>query len=184
MTGTQSLTLADALKALREDIQAEHTLIASRVTWYVTSQAFLLTAYGTSWNAGFGWPAFFHRLLPLAAIVLSVVILASIYAATWAQDVYLREQADLVARIHQHSALGESEAEALRTYERTMVRNRRNPAGQVIGRFHSVWRHDRDSRWRIVFDRGESPCDCRDAVAPHSAWRPGSLSSPTTRRRR
>lgn len=141
MTGTQSLTLADALKALREDIQAEHTLIASRVTWYVTSQAFLLTAYATSWNAGFGWPAFFHRLLPLAAIVLSVVILASIYAATWAQDVYLREQADLVARIHRHSALGESEAEALRTYERTMVRNRRNPAGQVVGnRIHALVR--------------------------------------------
>lgn len=33
------LTLADTLRALREDIQAENTLIASRVTWYVTSQA-------------------------------------------------------------------------------------------------------------------------------------------------
>lgn len=42
----------------------------------------------------------------------------------------------------------------------------RNPAGQVIGRFHSIWRHDGDGHWRIVFDRGESPCDCRDAVAP------------------
>lgn len=41
----------------------------------------------------------------------------------------------------------------------------RNPAGQVIGRFHSIWRHDDDGRWRIVFDRGESPCDCRDAGA-------------------
>ena len=82
-----SLTPADALRALREDIQAENTLIASRVTWYVTSQAFLLTAYATSWNAGFVWPGFFHRALPIAAIVLSAVILASIMRATWAQGV-------------------------------------------------------------------------------------------------
>ena len=54
MNGHQSLTLADALKSLREAIQAEHNLIAGRVTWYVTSQAFLLTAYATSWNAGAG----------------------------------------------------------------------------------------------------------------------------------
>jgi len=82
MNGNQSLTLADALKSLRDDVQAENGLIAGRVIWYVTSQAFLLTAYATSWNAGFGWPLFFHAILPLCAVVLSVVILASIYAAT------------------------------------------------------------------------------------------------------
>jgi hypothetical protein len=134
MSATQSLTISDALKALREDIQAENTLIASRVTWYVTSQAFLLTAYATSWNAGFVWPAFFHRVLPLAAIVLSLLILASIYAATWAQDVYVREQAALVARIKAESSLGDAEVMALQAYERTMVANRTNAAGRVIGR--------------------------------------------------
>ena len=105
MSPSESLNPASALRALREDIQAENTLIASRVTWYVTSQAFLLTAYATSWNTGFVWPEFFHRLLPIAAIVLSIVILGSIYAATWAQDVYLREQATLVARIKSELAL-------------------------------------------------------------------------------
>ena len=46
----------------------------------------------------------------------------------------------------------------------------RNPAGQVIGRFHSIWRREADGHWRIVFDRGESPCDCRDtAPAPAPA---------------
>src|SRR5512140_1828356 len=128
MTTVQSLTIADSLKALREDIQAENTLIASRVTWYVTSQAFLLTAYATSWNAGFLWPVFFHRLLPVAAIVLSVVILGSIYAATWAQDVYLREQAALVHRIRTDGALESSDLLALQVYEQTMVANRRNAA--------------------------------------------------------
>lgn len=141
MPPSHSLTLADALRSLREDIQAEDTLIAGRVTWYVTSQAFLLTAYATSWNAGFVWPDFFHRVLPVAAIVLSAVILASIYAATWAQDVYLREQAALVARMKAELVLEPSERLALELYERTMVANRTNAANQVIGsRIHALVR--------------------------------------------
>jgi tellurite resistance protein len=139
--GHPSLSVADALKALREDIQAENTLIASRVTWYVTSQAFLLTAYATSWNANFVWPAFFHGVLPIAAIVLSALILASISAATWAQDVYVREQAILVARLRSESKLSESESMALDVYERTMVGNRRDASGRLIGgRIHALVR--------------------------------------------
>jgi hypothetical protein len=138
---TKSLTVADALKSLREDIHSENTLIASRVTWYVTSQAFLLTAYATSWNANFVWPSFFHGVLPLAAIALSAVILASIYAATWAQDVYLREQASLVSRLKSEQTLSQTEALALASYERTMVANRTNAAGRVIGgRIHAMVR--------------------------------------------
>jgi hypothetical protein len=141
MSTSRSLTLADTLRSLREDIQAEHTLIAGRVTWYVTSQAFLLTAYATSWNSGFLWPSFFHQVLPVAAIVLSVLILASIYAATWAQDVYLREQASLVSRMKGELALEPLERLALAVYERTMVENRTNAAGKVIGsRIHALVR--------------------------------------------
>jgi hypothetical protein len=140
MTNT-TLTLADALESLREDIQAENTLIASRVTWYVTSQAFLLTAYATSWNAGFRWQSFFHQILPLAAIALSALILASIYAATWAQDVYLREQSELVAEMRAKIELSDCEALALQVYERTMISNRTNAAGRVIGsRIHALVR--------------------------------------------
>jgi hypothetical protein len=141
MPTSQSLTPAHALRSLREDIQAEHTLITSRVTWYVTSQAFLLTAYATSWNAGFAWPSFFHQVLPLAAIALSFLILASIYAATWAQDVYLREQASLVSRIRAQLILEPPEQLALEAYERTMVANRTSAAGKVIGtRIHALIR--------------------------------------------
>jgi hypothetical protein len=141
MPASTSLTLAQALQSLREDIHAENTLIASRVTWYVTSQAFLLTAYATSWNGGFLWPSFFHRVLPVAAIVLSIVILASISAATWAQDVYLREQAMLVSRIKAQVALESDEQVALEVYERTMVGNRTNAAGHVVGpRIHALVR--------------------------------------------
>lgn len=136
-----SLTLADALKSLRDDIQAEDTLIASRVTWYVTSQAFLLTAYATSWNAGFTWQYFFHQVLPFAAITLSAIIVISIYAATWAQDVYLREQAMLVSQMKASLELSAPDALALRVYERTMVANRTDAEGRVVGsRIHALVR--------------------------------------------
>jgi hypothetical protein len=132
--GADSLSVGDVLASLRDDIRAEDTLIASRTTWYVTSQAFLLTAYATSWTAHFEWPGFFHQLLPVAAIALSALILSSVYAATWAQDVYLREQTRFVARVKAEIPLSQAERLALEVYERTMVENRTNADGRVVGR--------------------------------------------------
>lgn len=36
----------------------------------------------------------------------------------------------------------------------------RNPAGERVGTFNSVWRREPDGRWRIAFDKGCPPCDC------------------------
>ncbi len=58
---SHSLTPADTLRSLRDDIQVEDTLVANRVTRYVTSQAFQLSDYATSRKAGFLWQAFFRR---------------------------------------------------------------------------------------------------------------------------
>lgn len=33
----------------------------------------------------------------------------------------------------------------------------RNPQGQVIARFNSIWRREADGRWRVVFDKGSPP---------------------------
>lgn len=30
----------------------------------------------------------------------------------------------------------------------------RNPAGEEVGRFNSIWRLDADGQWRVVFDKG------------------------------
>jgi ketosteroid isomerase-like protein len=32
-------------------------------------------------------------------------------------------------------------------------------AGQVVGRFNSIWRLEGNGNWRIVFDKGEAVCD-------------------------
>jgi len=34
----------------------------------------------------------------------------------------------------------------------------KSPAGDVIGRFTSIWRLDNDGKWRVIFDRGCPVC--------------------------
>lgn len=37
----------------------------------------------------------------------------------------------------------------------------RDPQGKRVGTFNSVWRRDTSGEWKIVFDKGCPPCDCR-----------------------
>jgi ketosteroid isomerase-like protein len=36
----------------------------------------------------------------------------------------------------------------------------RDPGGQRIGTFNSVWRREAGGAWKIIFDKGCPPCDC------------------------
>lgn len=36
----------------------------------------------------------------------------------------------------------------------------RDPSGKQTGVFNSVWRREKDGKWKIVFDKGCPPCDC------------------------
>lgn len=36
----------------------------------------------------------------------------------------------------------------------------RNARGKLVARFSSIWRRESPGVWRIVFDRGNSICDC------------------------
>ena len=73
----------DILQAMRAEIQAEHTLLGTRMTWLVTSQAFLMTAYATasSVNHTKHWTAFFQNGLPLLGFLLSLCAVFGIVAA-------------------------------------------------------------------------------------------------------
>ncbi len=35
-----------------------------------------------------------------------------------------------------------------------------NPAGKRVGTYTSIWRHESNGEWRIIFDRGCPVCDC------------------------
>jgi hypothetical protein len=35
----------------------------------------------------------------------------------------------------------------------------RDPNGERIGTFNSIWRRDHDGHWRVIFDKGCPPCE-------------------------
>jgi len=37
----------------------------------------------------------------------------------------------------------------------------RDPQGNRIGTFNSIWRREPGGPWKIIFDKGCPPCDCR-----------------------
>jgi ketosteroid isomerase-like protein len=37
-------------------------------------------------------------------------------------------------------------------------------SGKRVGRFNSIWRLEAPGRWRVVFDRGEQPCNCKPKI--------------------
>lgn len=37
-------------------------------------------------------------------------------------------------------------------------------SGKKIGRFNSIWRLEAPGRWKITFDRGEQPCNCKPKI--------------------
>jgi hypothetical protein len=74
--------LPEGYTYLREELRFEHTLLSSRMTYYMTSQSFLFTAAAIArsmnWH-GFYW--FSGVLLPFVGVAASAVLLYSIHAA-------------------------------------------------------------------------------------------------------
>lgn len=130
----KSLTVADGLKALRDDVRGEDALIAARMNWYITSQSFLIAAYVVSWNKELSLPVPFRDFLPVLGIVISVVVWIAVGAAVRAQDVYINEQRRLIGEIRRLNALSEPEFLSLDTYERTTTPRRQTAGGRVIGK--------------------------------------------------
>ena len=84
---------------IRDETRAEHTLIANRLTWYVTSQSFLVSAFAISRGSGFTWhPWFSTLLLPLIAFITSVLILPSIAGARKTIRLWHEKQRAFLAR--------------------------------------------------------------------------------------
>lgn len=38
----------------------------------------------------------------------------------------------------------------------------RDPEGNRVGTFNSIWRREADGRWRVIFDKGCPPCNCAE----------------------
>jgi hypothetical protein len=70
-----------AIEILHKEQHLEHGLISNRMTWYVASQSFLLTAFAISGGLGneFKWLA--KWVLPPLGLLISALFFASILAA-------------------------------------------------------------------------------------------------------
>lgn len=80
------ITYYNVLEAIRNEIHAEHTLISHRITWCVTSQAFLLAAFAVCLSNGhMGFPFFRHALPWLGGLlaILAWIAIASAIRAQW-----------------------------------------------------------------------------------------------------
>ncbi|MGE5445145.1 MAG: hypothetical protein ACM3SR_11185 [Ignavibacteriales bacterium] len=68
---------------IRDEIRSEFGLIANRLSWYVTSQSFLVTAFAISRGIGFNWYSWFSTvLLPALGLISSALIFPSIVGAS------------------------------------------------------------------------------------------------------
>jgi hypothetical protein len=71
----------ELFEIINREVHYEHNLISNRMTWYVTSQSFLMAAFAVSGGNGhqFIWLA--KPLIPILGIVTSLVIWLSLIAA-------------------------------------------------------------------------------------------------------
>ncbi len=90
---------------IRDEIHSEHALLSNRLTWYVTSQSFLVTAFTISRANGFTWyPWFASLLLPAIGFCASTVILPSIIAACETIRLWHERQDAFFARHEEYRA--------------------------------------------------------------------------------
>jgi hypothetical protein len=86
-------------QAIRDEIRAEHTLIANRLTWFVTSQSFLVTAFAISRGNGFHWhPWFSTIMLPTLGFVSAALVFPSIVGASKTIQLWHQKQSDFFTR--------------------------------------------------------------------------------------
>jgi hypothetical protein len=86
-------------QCIRDEIRAEHSLIANRLTWFVTSQSFVVSAFAISRGAGFTWHAWFSTtLIPLVALVSTVLVFPSIAGARTTIRLWHKKQRDFFER--------------------------------------------------------------------------------------
>src|SRR3954452_2050908 len=71
-------------KLINEEIAQENSLMSNRLNWFITSQAFLLTALSIAHRGGAEWPNkrvdFLFPLVPIIGIFSCLLILAGIVA--------------------------------------------------------------------------------------------------------
>ncbi len=91
----EPLPITDYYRLIRGQIEHEDNLMVGRLNWFITSQSFLFSAYAidvTSLKSGVPFNAsdmsdariLLRMVIPLIAIIASILIFFSIWAGVWA----------------------------------------------------------------------------------------------------
>lgn len=94
-----NLTPYNVLETFRNEIQAEHTLISHRITWFVTSQSFLMGAYVLSLSGTHKGEVLFRHAVPWLSVVLSILSGLSVGCAIDAQWNVIKLQLRVLNRV-------------------------------------------------------------------------------------
>jgi hypothetical protein len=122
----------DVLDAYCREIQAEHTLISHRMSWFSTSQSFLFTAFAISGSPNNEWNHLLSFLMPILGIVLTELARRSIWAAIIVQDDLINEQKVLIESLEKECR-DSAQSEVLGLWFKTMCYRRRTNV-----EFHNV----------------------------------------------
>ena len=118
------MKLDNVLDTIRNEIHAERTLIAQRLTWYVASQSFLMTAYAIAGGEHHQWRAFFQYAMPPIGAMLSIMALIGVWSALEMQQDRIRQQTELLGEMRKGLSAKDPDAEkVLAEYQKTTERH-------------------------------------------------------------
>lgn len=80
------MNLKEIFEIVHREIQHEHNLISNRMSWYVTSQSFLMAAFAVSGGANHSFQWLARPFLPILGIVTSLISWLSLIAAVAAMN--------------------------------------------------------------------------------------------------
>jgi hypothetical protein len=85
----------EIIELIDREIYSEHNLISNRMTWYVTSQSFLMAAFAISGGHGHTFKWLSKPFIPILGIVTSFVIWCSLIAAVQAMNMLKNYKKDI-----------------------------------------------------------------------------------------
>ena len=115
----------NVLDTIRNEIQAEHALISHRMTWLVTSQSFLMTAFAISGGVGNQLFPFLNFWIPLVGIMLSALAFLGIAAAIWVQGDLIATQTETIKSVREQLRDDPTAVARLDSYAKTTASGRK-----------------------------------------------------------
>jgi hypothetical protein len=102
MANPQSSFKEEDIKAyqiIRGEIQYEYALMTNRVTWLITAQAFLFTAYAVALRGNNLKDSLYHPTIPILGSAISIILYSSIYAAINRVKLWYNQQEKLKSEL-------------------------------------------------------------------------------------